>query len=189
MSSHPLQWLALAVVFLAGASLLYFTFRTGISPIPSSRLQREAMLTAAENTEGPIYELGAGWGALAFALADRFPHAQVVAFELSWVPYAVMRVRQGLRPRLNLSLRRADFLSASLGPAQLFVCYLFRGAMEALKLKLEREASPGSRLITHTFSVPGWKSESEQTLDDLYRTPLFVYRVAPNGPHWGKPRS
>ncbi len=172
-----MQWLALAVVLFAGASLVYFTLRTGISPMPSNRLQRAAILEAAGETRGPIYELGAGWGSLAFALADRFPNAPVVAFERSWIPFAVMRLRQAVRPRKNLSLRRADFLRAPLGEAQLFVCYLFRGGMEALKPKLAREAANGARLVTHTFSVHGWTPASAQTLGDLYRTRVYVYRL------------
>ena len=175
-----MEWLALALVVLAGASLVYFTLRTGISPMPSNRLQRAAILAAAGETPGPIYELGAGWGTLAFALADRFPHAQVIAFELSWVPFAVMRLRQALRPRKNLTLRRLDFLRAPLGQAQLLVCYLFRGGMQALKSKLEQEAAPGARLITHTFAVHGWTPQAEQTLGDLYRTRVYVYRLPPS---------
>lgn len=172
-----MEWIALALVGLVGASLIYFSLRTGISPVPSNRLQRDAVLAAAGETPGPIYELGAGWGTLAFALADRFPAAQVIAFELSWVPFAVMRLRHAIRPRRNLSLRRADFLRAPLGEAQLLVSYLFRGGMQALKAKLEQEAAPGARLVTHTFCVHGWEPMSEQTLGDFYRTHVFVYRL------------
>lgn len=172
-----MEWVALAVVLAAGASLVYFTLRTGISPMPSNAAQRAAVLAAiGPGAEGPFYELGAGWGTLAFALADRFPHAPVVAFELSWLPYAVMRLRQAVRARPNLTLRRTDFLQSPLGEARVFVCYLFRGGMEALKAKLEREAAPGALLVTHTFSVHGWTPVSEQTLDDFYRTHVFVYR-------------
>ena len=173
-----MEWIALALVVLAGASLVYFTLRTGISPMPSNRLQRAAILAAAGDPAGPIYELGAGWGSLAFALADRFSNAKVIAFELSWVPFGVMRLRQALRPRKNLTLRRADFLDAPLGEAQLLVCYLFRGGMQKLKSKLEREAAPGTTLVTHTFSMHGWTPESEQTLGDLYRTHVYVYRLS-----------
>ena len=171
------EWIALAVVALAGASVVYFTLRTGISPMPSNRLQRDAVLASIAEP-GPIYELGAGWGTLAFALADRFPQMQVVAFELSWVPYGVMRVRQALRLRANLTLCRADFLNAPLSEGAVFVCYLYRGGMEALKTKLSHEA-PGARLVTHTFSVHGWAPESEVTLADFYRTHVFLYRVPP----------
>jgi hypothetical protein len=171
------EWIALWAVVCAGASILYFTLRTGISPMPSNRLQRSAVLAAIETTDGPIYELGAGWGGLAFGLADRFPHAQVMAFELSWVPFAVMWLRLALRPRKNLVLRREDFLAAPLGGAQVLVCYLYRGGMEALEGKLRREAA-GARLVTHTFAMRGWTAEFEQSLGDLYRTRVYVYRVA-----------
>lgn len=174
------EWIALAVVVLGSASLIYFSLRTGISPMPSNRLQRDAVLAAVGRPDGPIYELGAGWGTLAFALADRFPEVAVTAFELSWVPYGVMRLRQALHPRKNLSLRREDFLRAALAPARVLVCYLFRGGMEALTPRLERE-TPGARLVTHTFGVRGWSPESEQTLTDLYRTHVYVYRIPSGG--------
>ncbi len=171
-----MEWLALAVVTCAGASLLYFTVRTGISPMPSNLKQRAAILESASGATGPIYELGAGWGGLAFALADRFPASTVTAFELSWFPYAVMRVRQRLKPRSNLVLKREDFLKASLADGHLFVCYLFRAGMVALRTKLEREA-PGAKLITHTFAVHGWTPEAEGRIDDLYRSRIYAYRI------------
>ena len=174
------EWIALAVVVLASASVVYFTLRLGISPMPSNRAQSEAILVAIAETPGPIYELGAGWGTLAFALADRFPHAPVVAFELSWVPWAVMRLRQAARPRKNLTLRRENFLTVSLSGAKVLVSYLFPKGMEALARRLERE-STGARLVTHTFAVRGWTPEREQTLDDLYRTHVYVYRITGAG--------
>lgn len=166
-----MEWAALALVVFAGASLVYFTLRTGISPVPSNGPQRDAILAAlGDAPEGPIYELGAGWGTLACAIADRHPTVQVVAFELSWLPWLVLR----LRARPNLEVRRADFLKADLGGARVLVCYLFRGGMSALQEKLAH--ATGFRLITHTFSVHGWAAESEQTLGDFYRTHVFVYR-------------
>jgi hypothetical protein len=143
--------------------------------VPSNALQRAAVLEAVGACEGELVELGAGWGTLAFALADRFPRARVTAYELSWVPFAVMRLRQALRPRANLTLRRADFLRAPLGDAEVLVSYLFRGGMEALKAKLEAEGRPGARLVTHTFGVRGWTASSERDLGDLFRTRVFVY--------------
>ncbi len=164
-----LQWAALALAVLAGASLVYFTLRTGISPVPSNRAQRDAILAAlGDAPKGPICELGAGWGTLACAIADRHPTVPVIAFELSWLPWLVLK----LRARPNLEVRRADFLKADLRGT--FVCYLYRGGMAALKQKLD--GMTGFRLITHTFSVHGWTPESEQVLGDFYRTHVFVYR-------------
>ncbi len=171
-----MEWIFLALVTFAGASIVYFTLRTGISPMPSNLKQRAAILDAAAGTTGKIYELGAGWGGIAFALADRCPASQVTAYELSWFPYLTMRLRQRLRPRANLEIKRADFLKADLADGHVFVCYLFRAGMVALKKKLEREA-PGAKLITHTFAVHGWTPEAEGRIDDLYRSPIYAYRI------------
>ena len=100
----------------------------------------------------------------------------MVAFELSWLPYAVMALRQATRARRNLIVRRADFLTAPLEGARVFVCYLFPGAMQALAPKLLREAA-GARVVTHTFGIRGWAAESQVDLGDLFRTPVYVYRI------------
>lgn len=60
----------------------------GVAPAKTSTKVREFMLEAIPNDiEGTIFELGPGWGALAFALARRFPRFPVRAFEISPVPW------------------------------------------------------------------------------------------------------
>lgn len=179
MVIEVLGWVALGLAIAAATQIIAYGLWIGITPNPSSRAQRTAVLSALpERPLGPIYELGAGFGGLAFALADRFPQVPVVAFELSWVPWAVLRLRQALFPRRNLTVLRADFLRAPLGEARVWVCYLFRGAMQRLGEKLLAEASSDGVLVTHTFSVPGWVPRSTARLDDLYRTPVFAYAVS-----------
>jgi hypothetical protein len=171
-----MQWLALGLVVIAALSIVFSTLRLGISPMPSNRVQREAVLAEIGEPSGSIYELGAGWGGLALALADRFPSVTVVAFEASPVPFAVLWLRRALWPRKNLQLRRESFLRASLADAKVLVSYLYPGGMAALADKLQREA-PDALLVTHTFGVRGWTALRERRLDDLYRTPVYVYRV------------
>jgi hypothetical protein len=171
--------LVLLALLLAGAlSIVVYTLRTGISPMPSSGKVRRCLLPLLEpGLEGTVLELGAGWGTLAFAIADRCPRAWVVAFELSPLPFAFCWLRQRLAPRPNLELRRQDFLQASLAGASTVVCYLFPGGMARLAPKLLAELPPGARVITHTFALRGWKPERTLQVDDLYRTPIYVYMV------------
>src|SRR4051812_41577730 len=107
-----MDWLGaalLGLVFFAGLSIVLGTARAGISPMPSTPTQVEGVLAALPaGFSGVVYELGAGWGSLAFAIARRFPRARVVAFELSWVPFAFLWLRAAWGPR-NVALRREDF--------------------------------------------------------------------------------
>lgn len=166
----------LALVVAAGASIAWSTVRLGISPMPTSRRVRASLLSLVPPTlDGEVHELGAGWGTLAFALADALPGARVIAWEASPVPYLFCALRQRLRPRKNLELRRRDFFEADLRGARLVVCYLFTGAMARLGPKLEQELPPGAVVLSHTFALRGWTPAVERIVDDLYRTRVYRY--------------
>ncbi len=174
-----LLFLLLLALLLAGMlSIVLHTLRTGISPMPTSdKVRRQLLSLLPPELDGTLLELGAGWGSLAFALADHCPRARVVAFELSPLPYAFSRLRQRLAPRPNLQLVREDFFRASFAEASAVVCYLYPGAMSQLAPKLSQELAPGTRILSHTFALRGWKPLRTLIVDDLYRTPIYLYEV------------
>lgn len=177
-------YLLLLAVLLAGvASIVFHTLRTGISPMPTApKVRRQLLSLVPPELEGTVLELGSGWGTLAFALADRCPRARVVAFEVSPLPYAFSRLRQRLAPRPNLRFVREDFLRASFAEASLVVCYLFPGGMARLAPKLLAELPPGARIVSSTFALRGWKPLRTVGVDDLYRTPVYLYEVPTSAP-------
>jgi len=168
-----------ALVSIGALSVIFCTLRFGIGPVPSSPKVRDAVieLAGAHEIRGAMYELGAGWGTLAWALAQRFPHAAVIAYEISPVPYAFMRLRTRFFPRANVQIRRADFHRASLAGASLVVCYLFPGAMHKLRPKLEAELCSGTPVISSTFAVSGWTPFRVVEVADLYHTKVYEYRA------------
>ena len=172
-----LEAVALVLIAGLGGSIIFYTLLLGSGPVPSNATQIRGVLQALESLDGsPIYELGAGFGRVAFAVADRFPERRVVGLERSWVPYLVCRLRLGLTPLPNLSFRRDDFLKAPLGEAKVLLSYVHTGAMAALASKLQIECR-GALLVSHTFGMRGWEPQSQVTLDDLYRSRVYVYRV------------
>jgi hypothetical protein len=157
-------FLSLLSVLTAFLLLLAYTIRTGISPVPTTPRVAAVMLDlAGEPPPGRVYELGAGWGNLAQALARRFPDRSVVAYEISPLPYLVARAWLALSPRPNLTLIRRDFFRADLGDAALVCCY-------------QRELRPGALVVSNSFLVPGWEPEATRTSDDQYGTPVYLYR-------------
>ena len=160
--------------------LIIFTLTTGISPMPSSRQQRDAIVAAIPaDTTGAIAELGAGWGTLTFAIARRFPHCTVTAYELSPVPWLFLHLRRALTRTTNVTIRRQSFLRVSLADVDVMVSYLFRDGMRRIGDQLEREGKPGALLISHTFAVWAWKPTEVRTLPDFHRTPVYLYRLPP----------
>lgn len=179
MSPRMVLELALiAAVLVAGGAIAVYTLRTGISPMPTLPAARRTLLAALpppEAVRGTVHELGAGWGTLALPLARRYPAARVVAWELSPLPWAVCALRARLVGPANLSVRRADFLRASLDDAGLVVCYLDPASMARLRPRLEAALPSGARVVSSTFAVPGWRPARMQRAPDLHRSPVYVY--------------
>ena len=169
--------LLLPFVVLA-ALIIVYTLRLGAGPVPSNRAQIDAMLTMlAPLDASPIYELGAGFGRVAFAVAKRFPDRKVVALELSPVPYWWCRLQQAVLKRPNLTFRRADFLREPLREARVLMAYVHTSAMAALADKLTVECK-GAHLVSHTFSVRGWTPLKTAKVEDLYHSPVYLFRVS-----------
>jgi hypothetical protein len=170
----------LAVVLLAGASVVWQTVALGIGPVPTSPAVRAAVLEIVPaDLQGDVHELGAGWGGLAMGLARRCRGARVIAWERSPVPFLVLWLRQRASALPNLEVRFADLYEVDLAQAAAVVCYLFPGAMTRLDAALRRATRPDFRVVTHTFGLRGWQAESTTVVLDLYRTPVYVYRLPP----------
>ncbi|MEE2959332.1 MAG: SAM-dependent methyltransferase [Myxococcota bacterium] len=171
-----LQGLFLFLVVWAGFSIVFYTLRTGISPMPSSRGAKHSVLSLIPpESEGEILEMGSGWGTLAIPLAKRCPKAKVLAYELSPIPWLYSNLLKRLYGLENLEFHRKDFQKVDLKRASLVVSYLFPEGMEKLRRKFEKELPKNTMVITHTFRVPGWTPKEEITLPDIYRTKVYLY--------------
>ncbi len=174
----------LAGVFLAIGLILFHTMVTGVPPMPTSGGGRRALIgllekAPSDDPQGVVYELGSGWGGLAFALARRYPRATIRGIEVSILPWAASKLRLAVRPQPNLSFRRGDFHDCTLNDAGLVVCYLFPDGMEKLKTKLETELADGAMVVSNTFAMPGWKPERVVRAGDIYSSPVYLYRMPP----------
>ncbi len=146
----------------------------------SSRVLRGVLSVLPEDLTGDVVELGAGWGTLAWAVSRARPAARVIAWEASPVPFAFCWLRAKVQRRPNLMLRFGDFRDAELASSQLVLAYLWTGAMTQLGPRFDAELKPGAYVVTHTFAWRGRQPELTVTTDDLYRTPIFRYRIGAN---------
>ena len=180
MTTELTTELVILVLALAGVGLLLaYTLVTGISPLPTMPRARAAMFACLPaELEGTVFELGSGWGTLAFPLAQRYPGCQVVAYELSPVPWLFSSLRQLVQRLPNLAIHRRNFHHAYLGDAALVVCYLFPGGMEKLRPKLEAELAPGALVLSNFFRVPEWQPVKEGAVGDMHAFRIYLYRVA-----------
>jgi hypothetical protein len=169
----------LALFFLIAGSIVYYSSKNGIPPAPTLNVAKQGLLglLARNKINGNIYELGSGWGTLAFALAKQYAHCHVIGYENSIVPCLFSQIRQIFAGCRNLKLVCKDFYTTPLNDADLVVCYLFTGAMEKLRIKFESELKKGTIVVSHTFAVPFWNPIDEIVVDDIYHTRVYLYVV------------
>ncbi len=145
--------------------------------MPSNRKVKKALKSyLPAETKGTIYELGSGWGGVAFLLARLYPNCSIVAIEGSPIPYLFAKLL-GWRYS-NLTIRRGDFFDCSLWDATGIYCYLYPGGMKKLQEKFKEELHPDAWVVSNTFSLPGWSPEAVYQVNDLYRSNLYLYRLA-----------
>lgn len=167
----------LFLLIVSAISLVWTTFRVGISPMPTSKKVREGLEAVLPFVEGEIVELGSGFGHLAIFLSKKYPRCNVYGYEVSWVPYWVSVFGKSFLRRKNLVLQRKDFYRISLENSSLVVCYLFPKAMEKLKSKFLDEMAKGSYVLSHTFAIRGWEPIQTLEANDLARTKIYLYRI------------
>ncbi len=178
----------LVITALIGVSIVYSTLTLGISPMPSSKRARQAMMELSDgldyesNTKtgvgkgiGQILELGSGWGGLLISLAKKYPQREIVGFELSIMPWFTTVMLTKLLGLKNIKVYRQNFLKADFSNASVIFCYLFPGGMKALEDKFNRQDAWPVHLISNNFSLPSCQPIKVIEIDDLYKSPVYLY--------------
>jgi hypothetical protein len=166
----------LAAVVAAAGSVIAGTLWLGSPPMPTGpAVTRTVVAALPADLNGEVHELGAGWGTLAWAVAEARPAARVIAWEASPLPWAFCRVRTWLQPRANLDIRWGDFRSANLTHARLILCFLSPEQMRDLDRWLFPQLPPGAAVCTHTFACPGRTPAWTRRAGDVYRSPVYWY--------------
>lgn len=157
------------------ASLIFYTLKNGISPMPTSEKVKRALLEALPELEdGIVVDLGSGWGNLIFPLAIKYPSCQIFGYENSLIPYWFSLL---IKHQKNLKIHQKNFYDISLDNVDLLICYLFPKGMEKLKEKLNKELKVGAHIASHTFAIPGWQPQKVIEVNDFYRSKIYLYKI------------
>ncbi|WP_178022339.1 class I SAM-dependent methyltransferase [uncultured Paenibacillus sp.] len=181
-------WILTAVLLIllltAAVAIVYRSWRNGISPMPASAAVRQAVvreLTRLERSAAPavpihpIVEAGAGWGTLALALAKAQSSWRIVGIENSMVPWLFSRFLLRWGPYPQVEFLRGDLYAFPYETAGTVICYLYPAAMRRLDPLLRARLTPGARVISICFALPGWRPMKVVTCRDLYRTKIYIY--------------
>ncbi len=164
------SWILLAIVIRS--------FINGIGPMPSSAKAVKCLIKLIPNDlEGTVYEMGSGWGTLAFPAARKLKNCQFIGYENSFFPYFFSKIRLFFFPLPNLKIYWKNFYDMPLNDASLVICYLFPGAMTKLKDKFQNELKPHTLVISNTFAISSWTPIKIEKIRDVYNTNIYVYEI------------
>ena len=170
-----LLYITLLSISLISTLIAYYSWKTGISPMPSSPRARKAILSLIPlNFSGTVYELGSGWGSLSIPLAKKFKNAKIVAFELSLIPYLWSKLIIKLLRLENIELKQLDFMSIKWNNADIITCYLYPAAMRKISKKLKLD-KVNAIIISNSFHLPGHKANKELIIKSIFSSSIYLY--------------
>ena len=163
---------------------------------PSRSKQRDAVLSGVPFLSSPpevvkrmlklasvgpgdvVYDLGCGDGRILIAAVEAFKAKEAIGYKIRDDVYkkALEEVtKANLQERIRIV--NSDFFEADLSRPSVITLYVDGLTNGKLKQKLEKETSPGTRIVSHDFPMPGWQPLIENTFPDHSHT-IYLY-VAP----------
>lgn len=169
MLVYTLVWAILVIIII---SILWTQFRGALwvpTPLPTVR----KMLEMADVRPGDVvYDLGSGDGRVLVTVARQFG-AKAVGIEVDPLRYIWTQIMITVfRLRGQVKVILGDFFNQDLSQADVVTVYLQQETNLRLMNKLTRELRPGTRVVSHTFTFPGW-----QIIGRDEKAQLYVYKI------------
>ena len=140
----------------------------------------DRMLELADLRPGEkLYDLGSGDGRILITAVTRFK-AKAVGIEISddLVNSTNARIRR-LGLDADAQVIHGDFLNADLSSADVVTLYLATDANEMLRPNLEKYLRKGARVVSHDYTVPGWKPKLVDKDPDIHGHLIYLYEMPP----------
>jgi SAM-dependent methyltransferase len=158
---------------LLGIAWVYLPLMWGAPWVPARMRVVRKMLEMADIKPGQkVVDLGAGDGRFVIAAARSF-QAQATGVEIDpircLIANALIALR-GLHGRAHV--RWGNMHDFDLAGADVVTLYLWPSTNQKLATKLSRQLRPGTKVVSHHFSVSNWIPVAVDTRDRI-----FVYEI------------
>jgi precorrin-6B methylase 2 len=147
--------------------------------VPTPHEVVETMLELAELSEDDvIIDLGCGDGRIVVAAARDYG-ARGIGIDIdSELIEKAKRLAESSGVDHLVEFRAEDATRTSLKNATVVFLFLTPGGNELVRPRLETELRPGTRVISHNYTIPGWLVRGVETLGDERETHnLYLYVV------------
>ena len=128
--------------------------------VPTPQEVVEAMLELGQVKKGDVvYDLGSGEGRIVITAAKKYA-ARAVGFEID--PDLIGQSREAIRKEgleHLAEIREQDILTVDVSPPTVVTLYLLPDVNLQIRPNLLNQLKPGSRVVSHAFSMGDWKPE------------------------------
>jgi cyclopropane fatty-acyl-phospholipid synthase-like methyltransferase len=122
-----------------------------------------------------VYDLGSGDGRIVVLAAQKFgAHGVGVELDPKLVATSRQVAREGEVSDLTTFIEQ-DLFAADISRASVVTLYLSPAVNRRLEAKLRRELRPGTRIVSHQFTIGDWAPD--ETMRAADGTMLFLWRV------------
>lgn len=132
--------------------------------------------TAAVTKRDTVYDLGCGDGRIVITAAQKYG-ARGVGIDID--PERVAEATDNVikaKVADRVKIVRGDLFEADIRPATVVTLYLLTDLNLKLRPKLLRDLSPGTRVVSHAFSMGDWSPE--RTVE-IQGTHVYLWRIPP----------
>ena len=157
--------------------------RKDVPYVPTPPEVVRAMIALAGVKAGDVvYDLGCGDGRIVIA-AVQVPGVRGVCVDID--PERIVESRQNARAagvEGRITFVRADLFQTPIADATVVMMYLLPEVNMRLRPRLRTELRPGTRIVSHAFSMGDWKPTREVEVGDPpANTPVYLW-VIPKRP-------
>lgn len=147
--------------------------------VPTPQPVVDAMLRMANVRKGDIlYDLGSGDGRIPITAARRFGIRAVgIELDAQRIAEAQANARKAGITTL-VTFRNEDLFAADFREATVVTLYLLDSLNVKLRPKLLAQLKPGTRIVSHAFSMGDWKPLKEESVEG---NNIYLWIVPPRG--------
>lgn len=156
------------LLFVCAVALMIpgiYAMATGAPFVPTRKDLLKRMIAAAHIQPGDkVYDLGCGDGRIVFAAAAL--GANAVGYELSVPTWLLAKIRSLFHPGSSIQLK--NFWKQDYRDADVIFCYLLQDTMQIFKEAIWPRLKPGTRVISHAFTMDGITAVSNEKYVIVY---------------------
>jgi cyclopropane fatty-acyl-phospholipid synthase-like methyltransferase len=135
------------------------------------------MLEIVEAKQGEtLYDIGSGDGRILITAVQQFDVSQAVGVEMrSDLVKKAREAVEKIRLTDRIKIFHKNVFEVDVSTADIITLYLTTTGNNKLKPKLEKELKPESRVVSHDFSFPDWKSARVESFGGHT---IYLYRMS-----------